>query len=474
MGFYPLYPRSPLRRLLMAAWLLTPSAAILAGQAGPAGSPAPGGLELGLSPVFGDDFESGECSLWSDTSNPRGAPDGDDDDFGDTNQPTAYCQLPTDFVADFTDCNDANAAIHPGATELCNGLDDDCDALTADGIGDPQTGVSCDGVDSDLCLEGTNLCTDGQILCSDDTASTIDLCNGLDDDCDPASADGSEDPQNGIACDSLADSDLCATGTTSCPAGTLECSDDAVSAFDLCNGLDDDCDSSSVDGSEDPLLGAACDGTQDTDLCLEGTYSCPAGALDCSDATGSTVELCAGNGADEDCDGAIDEGFILDDNPACWGINLGSIEGDGTSEDLIRTEFSEERFLLLVLDVDSCVNDSVGIRVTLESPPGTDFDLFLQCFDCGGSNPGRASTVHGLSGHTDTVILSAFDDCFQDDSFFALIEVRHFSSLLCAIWTLTIEGNMEDEMDRTCGGDDRPSPLTAPTPFELQATPAPR
>jgi len=36
------------------------------------------------------------------------------------------------------DCNDANAMVHPGATEVCNGVDDDC----AGGIDNGLTFVS--------------------------------------------------------------------------------------------------------------------------------------------------------------------------------------------------------------------------------------------------------------------------------------------------------------------------------------------
>jgi hypothetical protein len=201
-----------------------------------------------------------------------------------------------------TDAGEPDACV-PGI-ELCNGLDDDCDPGTPDGADDPGVGAPCDGADTDLCREGTAACVTGALACSDTTGSTVELCNGADDDCDPASADGSEDPGVGATCDG-ADTDLCVEGSRACVTGALTCSDTTGSTVDLCNGADDDCDPASTDGAEDPALGAACDGA-DADLCLEGARVCRTGALACSDATGDALELC--NGADDDCDPATPDG----------------------------------------------------------------------------------------------------------------------------------------------------------------------
>ncbi|MSP17112.1 MAG: hypothetical protein EXR73_10995, partial [Myxococcales bacterium] len=197
-------------------------------------------------------------------------------------------------------CSDGTGS----ALDICNGLDDDCDSASADGSEDPGFGVACDGADSDLCAEGTRVCTAGALTCNDTSASAFDLCNGLNDDCDAASADGSEDPGFGVACDG-ADSDLCAEGTRVCTAGALTCNDPTASTLDLCNGLDDDCDPASTDGTEDPGFGIACDGA-DSDLCAEGTRICTAGTLACNDATGSALDLC--NGLNDDCDPASADG----------------------------------------------------------------------------------------------------------------------------------------------------------------------
>ena len=187
------------------------------------------------------------------------------------------------------------------SVETCNGLDDDCDGFPDDGS---AAGGSCDGPDGDLCAEGTFVCMAGMPLCNDVGATNLELCNGLDDDCNPVTPDGADDAAIGVECDG-ADSDLCLEGAWICFGGGLACDDTTGSTAELCNGVDDDCDDGSLDGSEDPVAGGACDGP-DGDLCAEGVRLCAVGAIACSDATGTVVESC--NGLDDDCDGINDDG----------------------------------------------------------------------------------------------------------------------------------------------------------------------
>ncbi len=73
------------------------------------------------------------------------------DGYGDPDSAVQTCGIPGDRVADGLDCDDGNHDIYPGAEELCNGIDDDCDGefTVAEEDSDEDTFLPCAGPDQD-------------------------------------------------------------------------------------------------------------------------------------------------------------------------------------------------------------------------------------------------------------------------------------------------------------------------------------
>ena len=59
--------------------------------------------------------------------------DDDGDGFGNPKQPVEQCLALPGTVTNSNDCDDTNPNIHPGATESCNGVDDNCNGQTDEG-----------------------------------------------------------------------------------------------------------------------------------------------------------------------------------------------------------------------------------------------------------------------------------------------------------------------------------------------------
>lgn len=265
--------------------------------------------------------------------------DADGDTYGDAAMSVTTCDgAPAGYVADNTDCNDADAGVNPGAAEICNGLDENCngdidEGLTfetwyadadGDGYGDAAMSVTtCDGAPAGYVADNTD-CNDADGAINPGAA---EVCNGIDDNCNGdidegltfetwyADADG----------DSYGDADMTVTTCDGAPAGYVadntDCNDADASinpgAAEVCNGVDDNCDGNVDEGVLITFyVDADGDGYGDAAMSTEACEA-PAGYVadntDCNDADATVnpgaTEVC-GNGVDENCDGVIDDADV--------------------------------------------------------------------------------------------------------------------------------------------------------------------
>ena len=365
--------------------------------------------------------------------------DADSDGYGDVADTLVSCDQPTGYVGDSSDCDDTDGAVNPGATELCNGIDDDCDAAVDEGFDSDVDGIAdcfdteeCDGVDNDgdglvdddddsvvdqstwyadtdadgygdagsttvACFEPDGYEPD-ETDCDDSDGAVnpgaTEVCNGIDDDCDAAVDEGFDSDTDGLAdcfdteeCDGLdndgdglvdddddsvvgqstwyADADADGYGdlgstTLACyqPDGwtddATDCNDDDAAvnpgATEVCNGIDDDCDGL-VDDDDSPVSGTSTwyadtdgDGYGDprvTQTACEQPDGWTDDGSDCDDddaaVNPAATEEC--DGIDNDCDALVDD----DDSPvsgtSTW---YSDADGDGYGDPRITTQACEQ------------------------------------------------------------------------------------------------------------------------------------
>ena len=258
--------------------------------------------------------------------------DTDGDGYGDEASSVTGCDGGTSHVEDSTDCDDTDPDVNPGATEVCNELDDNCDGLTDDedsDVADPTTWYA----DGDKDGYGQDDYTTTGCEAPPGYAEVGGDCDDADGDYHPgASEDDCTDP-NDYNCDgSVGYEDTDGDGFAACE----ECDDaDAAvnpDATEVCDDVDNNCDTEvDEDTAEDASTWYQDDDGDSYGNADVSAVACDApeayvdNSDDCDDTSAEALpggtEVC--DDLDNDCNGEVD------DQATDWTTWYADGDGDG-------------------------------------------------------------------------------------------------------------------------------------------------
>ena len=187
---------------------------------------------------------------------------------------------------------------------VCNGVDDNCNGVIDER--DPEGGGPCVTQAHGVCAEGIWHCINGQVVCVQTHFPVPEVCDGVDNDCNGASDDGLE------GCCIPDTVEACRSPLRAYRPGIRICDGDGrwggcfreqtrewpLRERETCNGVDDDFDDYVDERLDETTCGLG--------ACAHPLPGCVDGRPPLCDAhAGSAEEIC--DGVDNDCDGQIDE-----------------------------------------------------------------------------------------------------------------------------------------------------------------------
>ena len=309
--------------------------------------------------------------------------DRDDDGYGDPDDTVEVCSQLSGYVIIGTDCDDTTSDVYPGGLEVCDERDNDCNGVVdegvgsvyyadpdADGAGDPQSTIIACQPPAGYVINDTDCdSADGSV-----SPNAVELCDDIDNDCDGETDE--DDAADAATWYADADSDDHGDPNTtlvSCAAdiGYIDVAGDCDDSDDdsypggeeVCDGADNDCDGETDEASATDAETYYADSDSDgygTDAYTTAACEPPAGYVentdDCDDTDAATSpdgeEVC--DGADNDCNGDIDDGVMIP-----WYLDY---DGDGYGDPDAEVSACEAPSGLYLADAGDCddLNDAIN------------------------------------------------------------------------------------------------------------------
>lgn len=368
-----------------------------------------------------DEGTQNACGLCGFTPAER-CGDGEDNDC-DGEADEADCSVDGDgdgFTPDQGDCNDGDPAVHPSASEVCNGLDDDCDGLVDEyvknscGVCGEDPPEVCDGLDNNC----NGVIDDGVLnACGYCGPAPTEVCDGVDNDCNLQVDEGLLN----------------------------DCGECGPTPTEICDSVDNDCDGELDEG---------CDADADGDGVTPRQGDCDDG----DETVHHGADEVCGDGEDNDCNG------FVDDTPPCAVPEESEPNNTLTECDPLPWPGRVDGVIANSGDVDTyCIDVTVaGAQIGFDvdaRPLGSPLDSVVRVFDESGTSLGANNNGIDPQGGSLTEDSYYVHEFARAGRYAVQVSAQAIASssgpAFYQLYTLPVSGCFDLDRDgvTVCGGD---------------------